>query len=161
MPCGFSRGVASRKVCITQHWVHGYLQVIRGHLIVYRATLLRAVRSCVRGEAIFRINPFTEYNSKEIESRRYTLEQLQFSSSEKIIFLSDFFRRIAPFCLSAQLTDLAGFGPTHVVGSRSRHTLSIGQSQSLQGAGSMLLVWLVLDHPLSQCQCSAQETGCL
>ena len=35
------------------NWVHGYLQVIRGYLIVFRTTLLRAVRSCVRGEAIF------------------------------------------------------------------------------------------------------------
>ena len=40
-----------------------------------------------------------------------------------------------PFCRSAQLTDFTGLGPTHVVGSRSRHILSIGKSQSLQGAG--------------------------
>ena len=37
------------------------------------------------------------------------------------------------FCRSAPLTDLAGLGPTHVVGFRSRHALRIGQSQSLQG----------------------------
>ena len=48
----------------------------------------------------------------------------------------------------------------HVIGSRSRHTLGIGQFQSLQGAGNILLLWLVLDSPLSQCQCSAQETRC-
>ena len=69
--------------------------------------------------------------SKEIVSRCYTLEQLQFFSSEKIIFFSNFFRRIVPFRRSTQLTDLAGLGPTHVVASRSRHTLSTGQSQSL------------------------------
>ena len=46
---------------LLSNWVHGYLQVIRWYLIVYRATLLSAVRSCVRGEAIFRINSFTEY----------------------------------------------------------------------------------------------------
>ena len=38
--------------------------------------------------------------------------------------------------------------------------VSIGQSQSIQGAGNMLLVWLVLDSPLSQCQRSTQETDC-
>ena len=64
------------------------------------------------------------------------------------LFLSEFLQTIVPFCRSAQLTDLAGFGPTHVFGSRSRHTLSIGQSQSLQSAGNMLLVWLVLDSPI-------------
>ena len=31
---------------LLSNWVHGCLQVIRGYLIVYRATLLRAVRSC-------------------------------------------------------------------------------------------------------------------
>ena len=46
---------------LLSNWVHGYLQVIHGYLIVHRATLLRAVRSCVRGEAIFRIRSFTEY----------------------------------------------------------------------------------------------------
>ena len=46
---------------LLSNWVHGYLQVIREYLIVYRAPLLRAVRSCVRGEAIFRISSFTEY----------------------------------------------------------------------------------------------------
>ena len=30
---------------LLSNWVHGYLQVIRGYLIVYRATLLRAVKS--------------------------------------------------------------------------------------------------------------------
>ena len=33
------------------------------------------------------------------------------SSSEKVILLSDFFRRITPFCRSTQFTDLACFGP--------------------------------------------------
>ena len=46
---------------LLSNWAHGHLQVIRGYLIVYRSTLLRAVRSCVRVEAIFRISSFTEY----------------------------------------------------------------------------------------------------
>ena len=143
--------------------LHEYLQIIRGYVIVYRATLLRAVKSCVRGEAIFRINSFAEYkkvwpvHSKEIEPRRHALEQLEFFSNEKIILLSDLLQRIVPFCRSAQLTDFIGVGPTHVVGSKSRHTPSIGQPQSLQGTGNVLLVWLVLYSPLSQRQCSAQE----
>ena len=57
---------------------------------------------------------------------------------------SDFWR-IVPFCRSTQLTDLAGLGPSHAVSSRSRHTLGTGQSQSLQSAGNMLLIWFVLD----------------
>ena len=40
-------------------------------------------------------------------------------------------------------------------------TLGIVQSQGLQGAGYVLLVWLVLDSPLSQRQCPAQETHSL
>ena len=55
---------------LLSNWVHGYLQVIRGYLIVYRATLLRAVRSCVRGEAIFRINSFTEYKRSGLSVAR-------------------------------------------------------------------------------------------
>ena len=86
--------------------------------------------------------------------------QHQFFSREKIIFFSNFFHKIVPFCRSTQFTDWAGLGPTQVVGSRSRRTLGIGLSQSLQGARNMLLVWLVLDSPLSQCQRSAQETRC-
>ena len=66
-------------------------------------------------------------HSKEIEPRRHALEQLQFFSGEKIILLSDLFPRIVPFCRSVQLTGFTGLGPTHIVGSRSRHTLSIGQ----------------------------------
>ena len=46
---------------LLSNWVHGHLQVIRWYLIVHRATLQRAVRPCVRGEAIFRINSLTEY----------------------------------------------------------------------------------------------------
>ena len=95
-----------------------------------------------------------------MEPRRHALEQLQFFSSEKIIFLSEFFWRIVLCCRSAQLADLAGPGPTHVVGSRSRHALCTGQSQSLQGTRDMLLVWFVLDSPLSQRQCAAQEADC-
>ena len=48
---------------------------------------------------------------------------------------------------SAQLTDLTRLGAARIVGSWSRHTPSIGQSQSLQGAGNVLLVWLVLNSP--------------
>ena len=55
---------------LLSNWVHGYLQVIRGYLIVYRATLLRAVRSCVRGEAIFRINSFTGYRRSGLSIAR-------------------------------------------------------------------------------------------
>ena len=46
------------------------MHVIRGCLIVYRATLLRAVRSCARGEAIFRINAFTEYKRSGLSITR-------------------------------------------------------------------------------------------
>ena len=48
------------------------------------------------------------------------------------------------FAVLRSSTDLACFGPTHVVGSRSRHTPSIGQPQSLPSAGDMLLVWFAL-----------------
>ena len=51
-------------------WVHGFLQLIRGYLIVYRATLLRAMRSCARGDAIFRINSFTEYKRSDLSMTR-------------------------------------------------------------------------------------------
>ena len=64
------------------------------------------------------------------------------------------------FAVQRNSTDLACFGPTHVVGSKSHHNLRIGQSQSLQGARDMQLVWFVLDSPLSQCQCSGQEADC-
>ena len=57
--CGLSRGVASSKVCITnnlnivvQFGSMGICRVIRGCLTVYRATLFRAVRSCVRGDVV-------------------------------------------------------------------------------------------------------------
>ena len=85
--------------------------------IVYRATLLRAVRSCVRGKAIFRINSFTEYKRSGLSmARKLNLAATLWNSfnsspNEKIIFLSDLFWRIVPFCRSAQLTDLTGFGP--------------------------------------------------
>ena len=82
----FSRGVAIQHSLaspntstLLSNWVLGCLQVIRGYLIVCRATLVRAVRSCVRGEAIFRINSFTEYKrsglsmARKIEFRRYTI----------------------------------------------------------------------------------------
>ena len=96
---------------------------------------------------------------KEVEPGRHALEQLQFFSSEKIILLFDFFSNLAPFFHSTQLTVLTCFWPTHVVGSWSGHTPSVGQSHNLQGVGEdMLLVWLVLNSPLSQCQCSSQET---
>ena len=49
--------------------------------------------------------------ARTVESRRYALEQLQFFSSEKIIFLFDLFRRLAPFCCSAQLADLTCLKP--------------------------------------------------
>ena len=55
---------------LLSNWVHGYRRVIRGYLIVYRATLLRAVRSCVRGEAIFRISSFTEYKRSGLSMAR-------------------------------------------------------------------------------------------
>ena len=41
---------------VTVDGVHRYLQVVREYLIVKRATLLMAMRSSARGEAIFRIN---------------------------------------------------------------------------------------------------------
>ena len=71
--------------------VHGYLEVIRGYLIVLRATLLRAMRSPAQGVWPVR--------GKEVEPGRHALEQLQFFSSEKIILLFDFFRRLAPFSM--------------------------------------------------------------
>ena len=55
---------------LLSNWVHGCLQVVRGYLIVYRATLLRAVRSCVRGEVIFRTNSFTENMSLACPKQR-------------------------------------------------------------------------------------------
>ena len=57
--------------------VQGYLQVIRGYLIVYRATLLRAMRSCARGDAIFLINSFTEYK----RSGRSTARKLNLAAT--------------------------------------------------------------------------------
>ena len=71
------------------------------------------MRSWVRGAAIFRINAFTEFRRSGPSQGNLNL---------------------AATCRSVQLTDFTGFGPTHVVGSRSRHTLGTGQSQSLQGA---------------------------
>ena len=55
---------------LLSNWVHEYLQVIRWYLIVYRATLFRAVRSCVSGEAIFRINSFTEHKKSGLSIAR-------------------------------------------------------------------------------------------
>ena len=81
-------------------------------------------------------------------------------SRERIILLFDFFRKLAPFCLSARIADLTCVKAAHIIGSSSGHTPSVGQSQNLQGARSMLLVWLVLHSPLSHCQCSSQETDC-
>ena len=107
----------------------------------------RAVRSCLRGEAFFRINFFCwvlevwPVHSEEIEFRCHTLEQLQLSSNEKIIFFSELFQKIGPFCSSTQFNDLACFGltPRRSV-SGVATTLGIGQSQSLQGARDILLV---------------------
>ena len=65
------------------------------------------------------------------ESRHCTLEQLQFS--EKTVLLFDLLRRLAPFCLSAQLADLTCLEATHIIGSWSGHTPSVGESQKLQG----------------------------
>ena len=69
--------------------------------------------------------------------------------SEVIILLFDFVKRITPFCRSAYLADLTGLGAARIVGSWSRYTPSIGQSQNLQGARNVLLVCLTLDSPLS------------
>ena len=59
--CHPAKSASPNTSSLLSNWVYGYLLVIRGYLIVYGATLLRAVRSRVRGEAIFRINSFTEY----------------------------------------------------------------------------------------------------
>ena len=62
-------------------------------------------------------------HGEEVDPGSRALEQLQFFSSEKI-FLFDLFRRLAPFCRSAQLACLkAG----RVIGSWSGHTPSVGQ----------------------------------
>ena len=59
---GIQHSLASPNTStLLSNWVLGCLQVIRWYLIVCRATLVRAVSSCVSGEAIFRINSFTEY----------------------------------------------------------------------------------------------------
>ena len=50
--------------------VYTYLRAIRGYVMVYRATVLRAVRSCVRGEAIFRINSLPECNRSGLSIAR-------------------------------------------------------------------------------------------
>ena len=84
--------------------------------------------------------------------RHQPLEQLQFFSSEKIILLFDLFKKLAPFCRSAQLANPTCLEAARIIGSCSGHTPSVGQSQNLQGARDMLLVWLV---PLSKCQCSS------
>ena len=65
-----------------------------------------------------------------------------------------------PIRRSVQLTDLTCFRTTHIIGSWSGHTPNTGQSQNLQSSVNMLLVWLVLNSPLSQYQCSSQETDC-
>ena len=56
---GIQHSLASPNTStLLSNWVLGCLQVIRWYLIVCRATLVRAVSSCVSGEAIFRIQLF-------------------------------------------------------------------------------------------------------
>ena len=70
-PAKFASPRTSVVLC---NGVHGYLQAIRGYLMVYRATLLRAIRSPARGEAIFRISPFTEYKRSGLSiARKFNL----------------------------------------------------------------------------------------
>ena len=143
--CGVSRGVGSSKVCITKHlnvviqlgpWISaGHSRVfdcVPWYLIVYRATLLTAVRSCVRGEAIFRINFFTECkrsgHGKEIESRHYTLEQqlqiLSLRGEHLLTFLGRHLRG-----------DSSGQGGTRACESRGRlHSHSLREDKSLEPA---------------------------
>ena len=75
------------------------------------------MRSTVRGEAIFRINSFTEYRRSGLSTKRKLnlAEQLSFSPV----------RRSSSF---PQLTDLTRLGAASIVGSWSRHTQSMGQS---------------------------------
>ena len=136
------------------NWVHGCLPVFRGYLIVYRATLLQACRSCVRSEAVFRINTFTEYKVSGLSIvRKLNLAATLWNSlnSSVVRRSSSSPTSSGGLChlavLRSSLIWLAWAHPRRRF--RSRHTLSIGQSQGLQGAGNMLLVWLVLNSPLS------------
>ena len=87
---------------------------------------------------------------QDVEPGRHALEKLQFFSSEKVILLLDLFRKLAPCCRSAQLADLTCLKAAHIIGCWSGHTPSVGQSQNLQGARNMLLVWPLLDSPLTR-----------
>ena len=50
----------------------------------------------------------------------------------------------------AQLAGLTFLKTAHIIGSWSGQTTSVGQSQNLQGAGNMQVVWLQLDSPLKK-----------
>ena len=161
-PAKFASPNTSILLC---NWVHGCLQVIRGYLIVYRATLLRAVSPAYVVKAIFRINSFTEYKRSglSIEKKlnlaatiwnRFNSSPVRRSSSSSLTSS----RGSCHFAVLRNSLIWLALGPP--ASSWSRYTPSIGQSQSLQGGGDMLLVWFVLVSPLSQCQCSTQEADC-
>ena len=169
---GLPRGVASSKVCVTEHfdiavqWGPG---VSASHPRVFDCVSCNSLegnevlctwRRHFPHQLFHRVQEVWSVYSKKIESGRYTLEQLQFFSNEKIILLTDLFGRIVPFCCFAHLADFTGFWSTHIVGSRSPHTFGTGQPQCFQCAGNMLLVRFVLNSPLSQCQRSAQDGCC-
>ena len=116
---------------LLSNWVHGYLQVIRGYLIVYRATLLRAVRSCVRGEAIFRINFFTEYKRSGLSMAR----KLNLAATPWNSFKSSPVRRS-----SSSLTSSRGSCHFAVPRNSLIGPALGGQSHSLEGARNVLLV---------------------
>ena len=112
-------------------------QVIRGYLIVYRATLLRAVRSCVRGEAIFRINLFTEYKRSGLSMAR----KLNLAATPWNSFKSSPVRRSSSSLTSSR-------GSCHFAVPRNSLIWPAlgGQSQSLEGARNVLLVCVSVLH---------------
>ena len=149
--CGFSSGVASSEVCIAEHlnmivqWVHEYLQVIRGYLIVYRATLLRAGRSCVRGEAILRINSFTDYKRSGLSmARKLNVSAARWNSfnSSPVRRSSSSLSSFGGSChfavLRSSLIWLALGPPTSSVPGVATPLASV--SHSFQGAGDVLPV---------------------
>ena len=79
--------------------------------------LLRAMRSLVRGEAIVRMNSFTEYTKvppvrgKEIVPGRHALEELQFFSGEKVVLLFDLFGSSSHFAVLHNSLNLLSLGP--------------------------------------------------
>ena len=167
--CGLSRMDTSSNICVAKHfnitvqlspWVSaGHMWKIAG---TTRWTLLMAMRFPARGQAIFRINSITAY-------KRYGLSMVKKLNRAAALwnsFSSSPVRRSSSvissggsrhFAVSAQLACLKAAASSVLGVATPRASVS---PRTFRARETMLLVWLVLNSPLSQCQCSSQENDC-